>query len=202
MKPHHHQLSAVLSNGKPVLLRTVLAEDKSRFQEGFSLLSPESRYLRFFSYLKELSEAQLNYLSQVDQLNHVAWGALDESCHPTLGVGVGRFIRVESCPNCAEIAITVLDEFQGKGLGTLLFAVMYLLAQAHDVETFIGSVLAANQGVVRRLREINATLTGEEGQFSFEIPIYQNFADLPTTTTGQRLRTWLEKIASQLFLPE
>ena len=193
MQAYQHQINYHLDNGLDIVLRTVLSADKSRFREGFKLLSPESRYTRFFSYMTSLSESQLEYLSNVDQLNHVAWGALNPEVDPDLGIGVSRFIRVETCPNCAEIALTVLDEYQSKGIGTALLSLMYVLAQVHGIEFFIGSVLVQNHHFWKRLQHLGAVSTQQSaGVIDFKMPIHQDLDELPENDFTPRWRKMLK----------
>jgi GNAT superfamily N-acetyltransferase len=199
MQPYQHQISYSLHSGLDIVLRTVLSEDKSKFKEGFKLLSPESRHSRFFSYLNTISENQLEYLTNVDQLNHVAWGALDPEKDPDSGIGVGRFIRTEACPNCAEIALTILDEYQSKGIGTALLGLMYLLAQTHGIEFFTGSMLVENYRFMNRLKRLGAETTSSEGIFEFKLPIYQDLNDLPENEFTPRWKKMLAEMGTSLF---
>ena len=68
--------------------------------------------------IAELSESQLRYLTEVDHDDHEALIAFDAATGD--GVGVARFVRLEDDPTSAEAAITVIDEWQGRGLGTAL----------------------------------------------------------------------------------
>ncbi len=200
MQDYQHQIQHTLRNGKEIHLRTVLAKDKSKIREGFKLLSPESRYTRFFHYLNGLGEAQLEYLSNVDQLNHVAWGASDPETDPELGIAVGRFIRVETCPNCAEIAFTVIDDYQGQGIGTLLLALMYLLAQAHEIDFFVGTMLSQNHRFLLRLQRLGATANAiGDGVTEFRLPIYQEMTSLPENEFTPRWKVLIEQISKALF---
>ncbi len=100
----------------------VRAEDRERLRAGFHKLSPHSRYLRFFTDKPRLTEAEVTYLTDVDQERHVALGAveLDEHGNETDGVGVARLIRYADRPDTAEAAVAVLDDLHGQGLGWLL----------------------------------------------------------------------------------
>ncbi len=199
LREHHKMFMYSLRPEEELLLRTVLSEDKARVQEGFSLLSTESRYMRFFSYLKELSKSQLEYLTQVDQCNHVAWGALDPNAHPDLGVGIARFIRLDNDTCCAELAITVIDAYQGRGIGNLLAAIMYLLAKAHALEYFIGSVLPENQYVLRKLRDMQAEVRFDGNVYQFRLPIQQDVSVWPDTSSMERFKKLLTDIEPLLF---
>src|SRR5262245_19880796 len=107
----------------------VRPDDKERLRRGFHRLSPEARYLRFFTPKVDLSEDELRYLTETAGVRHVAIGAVragdDEE-----GLGVARFILLDDAPGTAEAAVAVLDEIQGQGLGTLLF--LRLLAAARE----------------------------------------------------------------------
>lgn len=203
MHAYQHQIHYHLENGLEITLRMLLSADKSKIKEGFQLLSPESRYTRFFSYMQTLSDAQLEYLSNVDQVNHVAWGVSDPMIDPERGIGVGRFIRVETCPNCAEMAFTVLDEYQGKGIGTALLGLLYVLAQSYEIEFFTGSILSQNKHFWKRLRDIGAESTDSRGGIiDFKLPIYQHEADLPQNEFTPRWSKMIMTMKHSLFTSE
>ncbi len=200
MQNYQHQIQHILRNGTEIYLRTILAEDKSKIKEGFKLLSPESRYTRFFHYLNGLSEPQLEYLANVDQLNHVAWGVADPSNDPELGIAIGRFIRVETCPNCAEIALTVIDDYQGQGIGTILLALLYLLAQAHEIDFFVGTMLAQNHRFLLRMQRLGAEVKGiGDGVSEFKLPVYQDLSQLPENQFTPRWKELSKTIGANLF---
>src|SRR5437667_11458151 len=105
-----------LSDGTRVTLRHIRPSDADGLRDGFSRLSRESRYRRFFSGKTELSSEMLHYLTEVDGVDHVAIVAVGVS--PDLkseaGYGVARFVRREDDPDVAEAALTVVDDMQHK----------------------------------------------------------------------------------------
>ncbi len=156
-----------LRDGSEAVLSPLDPEDKPLLEDGLDHLSFESRYARFGQGRGPLTESELEYLANVDQHNHVAWGAIvgDEAA------GVGRYIWLEEA-DCAEVAVTVIDEFQGVGLGTLLFQALTAIARADGVERFCFEVMPDNaavlgmlQGVEVRLDESGSLL---EGRFSLD----------------------------------
>jgi RimJ/RimL family protein N-acetyltransferase len=110
----------VLRDGSAVLIRPVRPVDAPLVADGFARLSARSRQLRFLTPKKELSPAELRYFTDVDHHDHEALGALD---HPGgRGVGIARYVRDADDPQAAEIAVTIIDDWQGRGLGTELVA--------------------------------------------------------------------------------
>ena len=154
-------LEVQLRDGSRALLRPIRPEDRQRLVEGFALLSPRSRYLRFHDDVQHLTDEQLRCLTEVDHRGHAAWVALDPA-HPGVpGMGIARYIRLSHAPTVAEFAITVVDHYQGRGLGTLLLAVLAEAARANGIDVFRNYVLADNSrdaGAVRSARRDPATV--------------------------------------------
>ncbi|MDH4309480.1 MAG: GNAT family N-acetyltransferase, partial [Acidimicrobiia bacterium] len=109
-----------LADGTVFVVRPVTPEDRDLIQNGFEHMSERSRYLRFFGPMPTLSRRQLAYLSQPDQAHHIAVGLLDED-RP---VGIGRWVRFDDDPDSADVAVTVLDSYQGRGAGRILVEVL------------------------------------------------------------------------------
>lgn len=143
-----------LRDGSRVLLRLVRPSDKALLERGFSRLSPESRYFRFFAAKERLSEQELSYLTELDHVHHLAIGAQHESAAHAEGAGIARFIRLRDEPDVAEAAIAVADEMQGKGLGTLLLTRLIAAAGERGIKRFRFEVLAENTGMLRLLEAI------------------------------------------------
>ena len=110
--------TVVLRSGDRVLIRPIRPGDKAGLQEGLDHMTLESRYRRFFSPLRELSGRQLRYLTEVDHRTHEALVAIDLDSGD--GIGVARFIRWTNDPTAAEAAVAVVDDWQGRGVGTAL----------------------------------------------------------------------------------
>src|SRR5947207_5929492 len=107
-----------LRDGSPVVVRPILPEDRDRLVEGFARLSDESRYRRFGTPVRRLTDEQLRYLTEIDYETHMAWIALDPATPGEPGLGVARYVRLPGEPEVAEAAVTVVDSHQGLGLGT------------------------------------------------------------------------------------
>jgi acetyltransferase len=134
-----------LLDGTDVRVRPISPEDKLLLASGLKLLSPETAFRRFLSPKTSFSAAELRYLTEVDQIDHVAlvavhaqWGGL---------IAVARSVRTG--PDLAELAIVVGDPWQRLGLGRQL---LDLVAERANVSRFSGTMLATNRGAVKLMR--------------------------------------------------
>jgi GNAT superfamily N-acetyltransferase len=139
-----------LRDGTEVVLRLLQPDDKERLRDGFSRLSPESRYARFLSPKTSLSDEELRYLCEIDQQTHFALGAIREV--DGRGLGIARFIALGD--DVAEAAITVADEAQGRGLGKLLFLRLCAAALERGITRFRCEVLGSNTSMTALLATI------------------------------------------------
>ena len=160
----------VLRDGSAVAIRQVRSTDAPLLADGFARLSPESRRLRFLRRKDELSAAELRYFTDVDHHDHEALGALDHAAGR--GVGVARYVRDAGDPHAAEIALTVVDDWQGRGLGTELLAQLSGRARAAGIRRFTALVSADNAAMTALLRRLCADpVHREHGTVEWEITL-------------------------------
>jgi RimJ/RimL family protein N-acetyltransferase len=160
----------VLRDGSKVVIRQVGSADAPLLADGFAQLSPESRRLRFLRRKDELSAAELRYFTDVDHHDHEALGALDQA--GGRGVGIARYVRDADDPHAAEIAVTVVDAWQGRGLGTELLAQLSGRARAEGIRRFTALVSADNAAMIALLRRLCADpVHREHGTVEWEIPL-------------------------------
>jgi GNAT superfamily N-acetyltransferase len=173
-----------LRDGSRVQLRPVEPADKALLADGFARLSPESRYRRFLAPVPELSDAQLRYFTEVDHHDHEALAAIDPSTGR--GIGVARFIRLHDRPGVAEAAVTVADEWQNRGLGTLLLEALAERARREGITTFSGLLLATNHEMLELLEHVARVRIVDRQTGTVEVEV-----DLPEVGIGPGLRNIL-----------
>ncbi len=193
------QYRTTLRDGTPVLVRPIRPDDKELIRHGFDRLSPASRYRRFLSPVYELSDAELRYLTEIDYVDHFAWAAL-RADRPNEGIGVARYIRLKEEPEVAEAAVTVLDEYQGKGLGTLLLALLAAAAVATGIRTFRAYVLEGNVPMRDLLETLGArTEFDSPGVVRFDVPLNPDL--LPESPAGNVLRAVAQHVVGPIAFP-
>lgn len=138
-----------------MLIRPIGPDDKERLLDAFERSSPESRYRRFFSPTPRLAAAQLRYLTEVDHHSHEALQAVDPQTER--GLGVARFVRSHDDPSVAEVAVAVVDDWQGRGLASTLLHDLAARARDEGIERFSASVLAENYPVMKLFRRMGDT---------------------------------------------
>jgi GNAT superfamily N-acetyltransferase len=175
----------VLRDGTRILVRPILPEDRERLREGFARLSAQSRYRRFLTPLEHLSDQQVRDLTEIDYDDHMAWVAVDPSRPALPGLGVARYVRLAEEPAVAEAAVTVLDEYQGRGIGTVLLRLLAGSAREHGIRSFRGYVLAENTPMMDILHDLGATAVQEGPLLRVDVPIPATVDELPDTPTGR-----------------
>jgi len=162
---------ATLRDGSRVEVRPVRRSDAELLLRGFERLSEESRYRRFLCSMPELSESMVRYLTNVDHHDHEAVVALDPVTGE--GVGVARYVRDAARPERAEAAVTVIDDWQGRGLGTLLLELLAVRAREEGVTRFTALMLASNDEMMELLENLGPVrvIDREAGTVEVEAPL-------------------------------
>jgi GNAT superfamily N-acetyltransferase len=135
-----------LRDGSRVRVRQGQRTDRGLLVRGFEHLGAESRYRRFLTPMHALGDRTVRDMTELDHNDHEAMIALDERGEE--GLGDAFYVRDGRRPDAAEVAVTVVDEWQGRGLGTLLLEVISARALDEGVGTFTALMLARNQAMM------------------------------------------------------
>lgn len=126
--------------------------------------------------IKRLSPEQLDYLSNIDYIDHFAFCVLlndKDPCSTENGIAVGRYIREFDDKELAEWAITVIDEYQTRGLGSALLYGLSLVALQNGIKKFGAVVHPTNSRILNGLKKLNAVKTVRHGSayYIFDLPV-------------------------------
>ena len=150
-----------LRSGDVVRIRPVRPDDAQALVRAYANLGEQSRYRRFFTVMPALPDATLTAAVEVDHTDHEALVAV-----PLLSaeiVGECRFIRLPDQPDTAEVGVTVVDAWQGRGLGSALLARLSERAAEAGIEYFTAEVLAENRTMLRLLPGLGQVETDSHG---------------------------------------
>ena len=137
-------VDARMLDGAAIRIRAIRPDDQDRLYEHFRGLGEQSVYFRFMGAKRDLSADDLNRLTDLDFKNHAGLAATVTEDGRERFIGVGRYI-CGSDPHRAEVAFAILDEFQGRGIGTLLLEHLGLIADANGIAEFEADVLGDNR---------------------------------------------------------
>jgi len=169
----HYAEEAVLDDGTQIHIRLMRPDDKALLLSAWERLSPESRYRRFFAVKTSLTADEVRYLTEVDNVNHVAIGASCMRDGAEIALGVARFIRLADRPDVADAAVTVVDDFQRKGLGRLLLSRLVGAARERGIERFSCDILATNEAMRGLLHSMapDSTERADGSTITIEMPL-------------------------------
>jgi GNAT superfamily N-acetyltransferase len=142
-----------------ITIRPIRAEDKAPIVEAFRALEPRSIYQRFFFHKKELSDAELRRLTEPDEAREAGLVATVPSVNGERIVGLGRYTGNREC---AQLAFTVEEDYQGRGIASSLLRQLIQAGRAHGVSRFEGHVLAGNGPMLSVLRHSGLPVTERE----------------------------------------
>ena len=133
----------LLSDGTLITIRPIRPEDAEAEQTFVKRLSEQTRYMRFFTSINELSPQMLSRFTQIDYDREMAFIAMTAEKGEEVEVGVARYI-VDAAGEFCEFAIVIADDWQHKGLGAKLMHYLMESAKEKGVKRMVGDVLAAN----------------------------------------------------------
>lgn len=140
---------------------SILPHNKKQISEGLRDMSPESIRQRFLGSKREFSDRELEYLTVLDGWNHYAIG-VEERVQLKRGVAVIRLVRSSHDETEAEIAITIIDEYQRMGLGTYLMNLIILAAKERKIEKLSFTFLPQNEAIVKLITKAGIPLPGQQ----------------------------------------
>jgi GNAT superfamily N-acetyltransferase len=167
VEAHHRRLR----DGTPVTVFRLSGEDaqrdrqwlRERINEGYEKLSSRSRRLRFVSPPHHLAPWQLDHLTDLDPGHSNIWVARVDAMPQPEGVGLARCMRLAEPPGAAEIALTVLDDYQNRGMGRIFLELLLRHARDQGLRLLLGYVLPENGPMLHLLESFGAREPVDEG---------------------------------------
>ena len=170
--PKKYETEVLLRDGSRIRLRPLKREDTKDWLAFINKLSPHSRYLSFHYFAKEMTEEDAARFCTIDYQNTFALVAKVLKAKRSEIVAVGRYYRLPN-KQSAELALSIADAYQEKGIGTKLIERLANAARNHDIDTFEADVLAENKPMMQVFRNYGFHITSklEAGVYHVSFPI-------------------------------
>ena len=153
-----------LRDGTDAFVVPLERTDRAALVAEFETLSPESQRRRFLAPVRHLSDAMLDHLvDDVDGVDHIALVLCAETSADVYDpVALARMVRYADVTDAADLAVTVKDEWQGRGVATVLLEVLMRRRPA-GVDRIVTEVLQDNPASLGMLRRLGAVSLEDEG---------------------------------------
>ncbi len=182
-------IEVILRNGQSLRIRPIRPDDKKRLEEFFYRLSPRTRYLRF-QYAKEhITEQELKYFTEVTPPKRYAYAATIGEAEQERIAGVGRWDMLPDNKS-AEIAFTVEDNIQLRGVGTVLLEELARAAAVYNIAVFEAQVLEDNTRMIEVFDE-----SGFKIKKTFAEGVYRLTIDLKDQEEYAKRQAYREHVA-------
>jgi RimJ/RimL family protein N-acetyltransferase len=175
----NYSVTERLRGGRSVTIRAIRPEDKGPVAGVLKKLSSESFYRRTFSSKRELDDAELTKMADVDFENVVALVAIMNEGDQDKIVGGGRYIRASGAATSAEMAFLIDDAHQGIGIGSRIFRHLITIARAMGITQFEAEVLPSNEGMMRLFERSGLPVVRKPSRDSVHVTIQLHAAGTP-----------------------
>lgn len=161
-----------LRDGTDAAIWPLLPTDRDALREKYEQLSPQSRHQRFLRSVPHLTDDLLEHLvDDVDGLDHVALVLYAFPANgPEIPVGIARMVRYPDRPTAVDVAVTVADDWQGRGVATALLDALKTRRPpaVTEIVTEVAVDNAASLAMLRRLGHLH-TAAAHDGCLSIVV---------------------------------
>lgn len=175
-----------LRDGTEAWITELRRDDRERLATGFAELSDETKRARFLTPMKQLSESMLKHLvDDVDGIDHVALVLTAETSPDVFDpVAIARMVRYDDAPEAADVAVTVKDSWQGRGIASALLDVL-VRHRPEGVVRLVTEVQDGNEASLAMLRRLGPTEAVANGYGAYDVEVTLDAARVPEPKGGE-----------------
>jgi RimJ/RimL family protein N-acetyltransferase len=142
-----YSVAETLRDGRRITIRALQPDDQDEYLAAVGRLGSQSLHRRFFTVKRHFSEQERSFFLNIDFVKHVALVAVIEQNGGREVVGGARYVIAE--PNQAEVAFTVVDRYQGLGIGSALMRHIVRIARDAGLHALVAQVLPSNSAMLQ-----------------------------------------------------
>jgi len=146
--------STVAIAGETVTIRPIRLTDVAMESEFIQRLSPETKHFRFLAGVREVPAEELAHLCDVDMKHSMAFVATVRKNGQEVEIGVSRYAP-NSHADVREVAVTVADEWQHKGLGASLMNQLIQTARQQGIKQLYSVNLSTDTAMSALANELH-----------------------------------------------
>jgi RimJ/RimL family protein N-acetyltransferase len=169
LKPGEYRVTEILRDGRRLEVRALKPEDRDALVAAAGRSSSKTLALRFFAPKRGFSEKEIDFYTNVDFERHVALVAIVEEAGKPLIVGGGRYIVAQ--PGRAEVAFTVEDAHQGRGIASLLLRHLITIARATGLKELVAEVLPDNAPMLKVFERSGLRMARKRGRDAVHVTL-------------------------------
>lgn len=191
-----------LRDGTGVWVWPLLKTDRRALAAEFAELSPESARRRFLGPVMHLTEAMLTHLvDDVDGVDHVALVVMGETdTDDVVPVAIGRIVRYRDQPDAADLAVTVKDDWQGRGVASVLVPLL-VAHRPPGVTRLLTEVSVDNPASLAMLRHVGPMRTDFDDhggcEVEVQLPLVSSTTAPAALAAGQQEDDWRERLRTR-----
>ena len=147
VEPSNYSAVEKLRNGERIEIRALKPQDRDDLMAAVDRTSSDSLYRRFFAVRRHFTETEESFYLNVDFVSQVALIAVADANGQPIIIGGGRYVVGE--PGQAEVAFTVVDKYQGRGVGAALLRHLAVIARQAGLRELVAYVLPDNRAMLK-----------------------------------------------------
>ena len=147
VEPSNYSAVEKLRNGERIVIRALRPQDRDDLMAAVDRISSDSLYRRFFAVRRHFTETEESFYLNVDFVSQVALIAVADANGQPIIIGGGRYVVGE--PGQAEVAFTVVDKYQGRGVGAALLRHLAMIARQAGLRELVAYVLPDNRAMLK-----------------------------------------------------